>query len=222
MPPPHRAGALADHPLAPAFAETVQRIHHRYAEDVVLGFGLCPFLKDVESGFGEFHVVLEQELNQERLVGIAKASGTSVCHVIYPLVTGASPPFERFAALALGVIRKGDPRAPVMAVFHPSMSGDPSAAHRLVGLLRHSPDPFVQFVPKGLHEGGTVLASGGLNHNFGEARAPEVDNAAQQLRAASWGRRSSACMAGLAEIRARARSRSTRRSSRRWACRRSA
>jgi hypothetical protein len=169
MPPPHRAGALADHPLAPAFAETVQRIHHRYAEDVVLGFGLCPFLKDVESGFGEFHVVLEQELNQERLVGIAKASGTSVCHVIYPLVTGASPPFERFAALALGVIRKGDPRAPVMAVFHPSMSGDPSAAHRLVGLLRHSPDPFVQFVPNGLHEGGTVLQGAGAE--------PQEDNA---------------------------------------------
>jgi hypothetical protein len=171
----------------------------------VLGFGLCPFLKDVESGFGEFHVVLEQELNQERLVGIAKASGTSVCHVIYPLVTGASPPFERFAALALGVIRKGDPRAPVMAVFHPSMSGDPSAAHRLVGLLRHSPDPFVQFVPNGLHEGGTVLASGAVEPQLRRGAHPRGGQREQQLRAHPGRRSSSACIAGLAEIHARSR-----------------
>jgi hypothetical protein len=30
--------------------------------------------------------------------------------------------------------------------------------HRLVGLLRRAPDPFVQLIPEGMHEGGTVFA----------------------------------------------------------------
>lgn len=170
---PFLSGALADHPLAAPFAATVQRIHHRYAVEVVMELGVCPFLKDAESGFGEFHVVLDPALDPALLIRIAKAAGTSVCHVIYPLATEPSPPFERFAAGALGVIRKGDPRAPVMAVFHPAMSGDPSAPHRLVGLLRHSPDPFVQFVPNGLHEGGTVLQ--------GSGNEPQIDNASRNF-----------------------------------------
>jgi hypothetical protein len=46
-----------------------------------------------------------------------------------------------------------------MAAFHPELVGDRDDAHRMIGLLRRSPDPFVQFIPAGNHEGGTVFAS---------------------------------------------------------------
>jgi hypothetical protein len=42
------------------------------------------------------------------------------------------------------------------------MAGDETSSHRLVGLLRRAPDPFVQLIPPGLSEGGTVLADSGV------------------------------------------------------------
>lgn len=157
MPVPKRAGRLADHPLAAEFADVVHRIHRRYAAEVVAAFDLCPHLKDVETGFGELTVVIDSNLDTDLLLTIARGASVSVSHVMYPLYDGPSKPFERFASATLATLRKASRSAPVMAVFHPEMSGDTVNPYRLVGLLRHAPDPFVQFVPDGLHQGGTVM-----------------------------------------------------------------
>lgn len=168
MPVPKRAGRLADHPLAAEFADVVHRVHRRYASEVVAAFDLCPHLKDVESGFGELTVVIDSNLDTDLLLTIARGAAVSVSHVMYPLYEGPAKPFEKFASLTLATLRKASALAPVMAVFHPAMSGDTVNPYRLVGLLRHAPDPFVQFVPDGLHQGGTVMSG------MGE---PGVDNA---------------------------------------------
>ena len=168
MPVPKRAGRLADHPLAAEFADVVHRIHRRYAVEVVAAFDLYPHLKDVETGFGELTVVIDPTLDTDLLLTIARGAAVSVSHVMYPLYEGPGKAFEKFASLTLATLRKASPLAPVMAVFHPTMSGDTVNPYRLVGLLRHAPDPFVQFVPDGLHKGGTVM------NGMGE---PEVDNA---------------------------------------------
>jgi hypothetical protein len=59
-----------------------------------------------------------------------------------------------------------------------------SVRQRQAELLRRAPDPFVQLIPEGLHQGGTVLATGtfppsreALAAMAAALPAPEVDNA---------------------------------------------
>jgi hypothetical protein len=150
------AGALADAPVARELAEQVQRVHYRYASEVVAQFRLCPFLNDPETAFGRFCVMLEREPDLERAAEQVEKAGAKVVHLVYPLVTMASTPFERFGNQLHKLVASRLAGAPVHASFHPEMEGGRGAAARLVGLLRRAPDPFVQFVPEGLHEGGTV------------------------------------------------------------------
>lgn len=148
-------GALSAHPSAPAFVEVVRRVHHRYATEVVGAFQLCPFMHDPDTAFGKFVVVLDRELAVEPAADCVVSAGVQVVHLIYPLVTGEPAVFERFGnALHRAVAARGR-GGPVHATFHPEMEGDASTAAKLVGLVRRAPDPFVQFVPEGLHEGGS-------------------------------------------------------------------
>lgn len=178
-------GELATHPLARDFAEEVVRVHARYADEVVGHFQLCPFLRDAATGFGKFCVLLSSEPSQDETLAAARQADASVIHLVFPCIRTPAPAFERFAARFGDALRRGaqasraddgpifpplsDPKAPVLAAFHPEMVGDDSNAHRLVGLLRRAPDPFVQLIPPGLNEGGTVLASAGVEP--GEDRA---------------------------------------------------
>jgi hypothetical protein len=164
-------GDLATDPLAGALAAEVQRVHRRYAQEVVSEFALCPFLRDVESGFGRFCVFLDREPSLDRALQVALA-GDGVAHLVFPLVPTAPTAFERFGAALGGALRTAADPAPVIATFHPLLSGDSSTPHRLVGMLRRAPDPFVQLVPAGLHQGGTVFA-GAVHEQPGVSRAKE-------------------------------------------------
>lgn len=150
-------GALADHPIARAFAAEVHRIHLRYANEVVGAFSLCPFMKDAESSFGTFFVMLDREPDPRAALDAVLEGKTSIIHVVFPCIRMPPSPFEKFASGVRASLASWIPRPPVIAVFHPELSGDFSSSHRLVGLLRRAPDPFVQFVPEGLHKGGTVF-----------------------------------------------------------------
>jgi hypothetical protein len=150
-------GALARHPVAEAFAAEVLRVHRRYAEEVVGAFSLCPFMKDAETAFGHFCVMLDRVPDPKATLDAVLEAKSSVIHVVFPCIDLAPVPFERFAAGVRDSLRSWIPRPPVTATFHPALGGDFSNAHRLVGVLRRAPDPFVQFVPEGLHEGGTVF-----------------------------------------------------------------
>jgi hypothetical protein len=152
------AGTLSHHPAAPALAAEVERVHHRYAREVVGAFRLCPFMRDPESAFGRFVVVLDRRLDVATAVAEVAAAGSQVVHLIYPLLDIAAAPFERFGNEVHQAVARRGPGGPVHATFHPAMAGDASSPARLVGLLRRAPDPFIQFVPEGLHQGGTVFA----------------------------------------------------------------
>jgi len=156
--PPILCGRLAQHEQAGAFAEQVRRCLRRYAAEVVFAHGLCPFLKDVDTGFGAFIVVLDDELDAEVGAQAILQANTTVLHVVYPLVRLDSGPFERFGSELNDALKGRVDELPVHATFHPQMVGARDDPNRLVGLLRQSPDPFVQFIPGGLHGGGTVYA----------------------------------------------------------------
>jgi hypothetical protein len=155
-------GCLQAHPVAAPFAAEVLRIHRRYAEEVVAQHRLCPFLRDVETGFGRFCVMLEpRELSLDDALDAVLSSSTAVIHLVYPCLCPPPPVFEKFAGKlgqALKTAYPGPGRPPVMAAFHPELTGDPSGPYRLIGMLRRAPDPFIQFIPEGLHQGGTVFA----------------------------------------------------------------
>ncbi len=169
-------GSLASHPAAEAFAREVHRVHGRYLREVVAAFALCPHVKpggaasrgatDVpgegEAAFGAFCVLLDREPDLEATLATALALSEPVAHLVFPLIALGPAPFERFAAAFGDRVRRERARrgddVPTLAAFHPGLEGDASSPDRLIGLLRRAPDPFVQLVPEGLAQGGTVMA----------------------------------------------------------------
>jgi hypothetical protein len=152
-------GPFAAHPEAARFAAEVRRVHRRYAAEVVAANRLCPFLRDVDTGFGAFVVVLDPgEPDVDAAVAALAAADSPVVHLVFPLASAPPARFERFSGRLAQALKATVSPAPVMATFHPSLGGDVDDPHRLVGLLRRAPDPFVQLIPEGLHEGGTVFA----------------------------------------------------------------
>jgi hypothetical protein len=155
---PFVRGRLASHPAAPAFVREVVRIHKRYATEVVQAFGLCPFVRDVDVAFGRFVVMLDSDPDLDATQRTVLEAQSPVLHVIFPCALPPPNVFERFASALYTALRGHLSPPAVMAAFHPGLAGDPGAPHRLIGLLRRAPDPFVQLIPEGLHEGGTVFA----------------------------------------------------------------
>jgi hypothetical protein len=156
---PFLHGPLATHPKAEKFAAEVHRVHRRYATEVVAKHRLCPHLRDVDRDFGDFVIMLDPrpEPDVEATVAAILASENQVIHVVFPLVRPPPSLFERFGARVSAALKKALPKPPVMATFHPALVGDGGDPHRLVGLLRRAPDPFVQMIPDGFQEGGTVF-----------------------------------------------------------------
>jgi hypothetical protein len=176
------SGTLSGHPLAGAFAREVFRVHRRYAVEIVAAFELCPFVRRGDdaavAAFGRFAVVIDRELNRDAACRIALSSPGGVVHIVYPLVASTPSEFERFAARVGDELRKAmaPAQANVLAAFHPELSGDPRSADRLVGMLRRAPDPFVQLIPEGLHEGGTTFAGPATDLPVAPVRDPAEDN----------------------------------------------
>jgi hypothetical protein len=162
-------GSLRAHPAAIPFAEQVIRVHRRYATEVVAAHRLCPFVKDPDVAFGRFCVGLTDRTNLDEARDVFTRAENPVLHIVYPLIRGVPGDFERFGgevgraardvwrALPPGDGRYG-PEPPVIASFHPDLAGERTSPHRMIGLLRRSPDPFVQIIPGGHHESGTVVA----------------------------------------------------------------
>src|SRR3954471_17098110 len=136
-PAPLLRGPLSAHPLARPFADEVHRIHRRFASEVVARNRLCPHLRDVDTGFGAFCVVLDPrpDPDVEADVETVIAADNAVIHVIFPLIRPPSSLFERFSGRLAAALKKAIPDPPVMATFHPELAGVPGDAYRLVGLL---------------------------------------------------------------------------------------
>lgn len=139
-------------------------MHRRYAAEVVAAQRLCPHLRDVERDFGTFVVMLDPaaEPDVEATVAAIREAPGDVMHIVFPLVCPPPGSFERFGGRVHQAMRKAFATTPrrdlVMATFHPELAGDDDDPHRLIGLLRRAPDPFVQMIPAGYQDGGTVFA----------------------------------------------------------------
>jgi hypothetical protein len=155
----HVFGAHAAHPRAPELAEAAHALLFRYASEIVAAFGLCPFLHNVETGMGDVGIILDTVPDLATAQHAIKTLGGPVLHLAYPLTTVGSSEFERFGSKLAQSLRSVLPEPLVHATFHPALVGGRETAHRLIGLLRQSPDPFVQLIPPGTMQGGTVLAS---------------------------------------------------------------
>lgn len=171
----HRiAGALAGAPGAEELARHAATLLDRYVREVVLAFRLCPFLTHPDAALGQVVVVLEETPEEATLEEIVATSEAPVMHVVYPLASDDSPSFERFASRVGSRLRARLGRAaPVSAAFHPTMHGETDDPHRLIGLLRHAPHAFVQYVPSDVTAGvGTTIAGappaqqGGADANY--------------------------------------------------------
>ncbi|WP_437576689.1 hypothetical protein [Sorangium sp. So ce887] len=180
-------GELVHHPEAPRLAAEVRRVHGRYADEVIARHRLCPFMRDAATGFGRFYVLIDREPVLETALAAVLEAESAVVHLVFPCIHTPSPQFERFASRLGEQLRRLRTPAPVLAAFHPEMAGDESNSHRLVGLLRHAPDPFVQTIPEGLNHSGTVLAGAGVE--------PVADPAEDNYRRLQG--------AGIAEVKAR-------------------
>lgn len=157
----HVVGAKKDAPAAQELAERSAALLERYVYEVVLAFRLCPFLHNPEGALGAVVVVLDVEPVEETLADTVQALGAPFVHALYPLVSGESPPFERFASRTGSLLRSRLGRsAPVSAAFHPMMHGKADDPHRLIGLLRRAPQPFVQYVPADVPQGGGTVVAG--------------------------------------------------------------
>src|SRR5690606_9061113 len=104
-----------------------------------------------------FVVVLSRRADVNLAVRWVLDEEVQVVHLIYPLLAMEPAEFERFGNAVHQGVAASERGGPVHATFHPAMVGDPSAPARLVGFLRRAPDPFIQFIPEGLHEGGSTF-----------------------------------------------------------------
>lgn len=170
-------GKLATHPNARAFAAEVLHVNKRYATEIVQQFALCPFTRDVDVAFGKFVVMLDHEPDHDATRAAIVEAKSPVLHVVFPLALPPPNVFERFASTLVASLRGHLESPPVMAAFHPELVGDRDNAHRVIGLLRRSPDPFVQFIPAGNHEGGTVFAA-----SVEDAEDAALDRAEQNFK----------------------------------------
>ena len=149
-------GSLAREPDAPELAADASYLIHRYASEVVAPFELCPHLRGVDEGLGALCIVLDRVLDPAAIAGAVRATGSKVVHVVFPLVGVEASVFERFGNAVAEHLGTADPRL-VHATFHPEMEGGDEYASRIVGLVRRSPDPLVQFIPHGIQQGGTTI-----------------------------------------------------------------
>src|SRR4029078_3542188 len=79
-----------------------------------------------------------------------------VTHIVYPYRRPPTSVFEKFSSKLAQALKAAFPapdKPPVMATFHPDLSGDSSGPYRLIGMLRRAADPLVPLVPDGVHPG---------------------------------------------------------------------
>jgi len=184
-------GSAAAHPQARALSEQVHRVLFRYAREVVAAHALCPFLHNVEVGMGVVGVILEPAPSPEETLAIMREIGEPVLHLVFPLFTGDASKFERFGSKLANLVQKSFPEPLVHATFHPELVGGTENAYRLIGLLRQAPDPFVQFIPHGLQQGGTVLAG---------SADPSVSHAEARFQRFSEPGKTAQVLASIAEL----------------------
>jgi hypothetical protein len=132
----------------------VERVHRRYALEVVEALGFCPWAKAArEAGRVRLLVSFDTTPDVRSALSfmdeIEADAGAEVSLIAYPLLPLDRLPFAHFVA----ELRAADAaRKPVgetvlaMADFHPNVTADTSDSERLVPFVRSAPDPTIQLV----------------------------------------------------------------------------
>jgi hypothetical protein len=149
--------------------DEVQRVHRRYAIEVVEALGFCPWAKPAREA-GRVKVLVSWDTTAvlahalTLMEEIERDAERDVTLIAYPLLSLDRLPFAHFVA----ELRAADAaRKPVgstvlaMADFHPNVDADTSSPERLVPFVRSAPDPTIQLVRI------TALSSVRLSENSG-------------------------------------------------------
>lgn len=143
-----------------ALVSEALRLNARYLEEVVLGWGLCPWAEAaLRGGQVSRTVALEEEPALEPVLAFIDAlvaePATAIGLVIFPRADGSAREFDSFAERvrrADRARRRSEPGPPpfFVAAFHPLGAGDFTSAPEMVSFVRRSPDPMLQLVRSAL------------------------------------------------------------------------
>ena len=141
------------------------RLCDRYVEEVVVGFGLCPWaVPALRAGRVAREVVTEVTPAAAACLPVIEAweqdTRIAIGLLVLPRFAGTRGAFDRFAEevrRADRARRTGEPPF-VAAAFHPEGLTTFAGPPQLVSFLRRTPDPLLQFVRADLLAG--VLAAG--------------------------------------------------------------
>lgn len=149
------------------------RLNARYVEEIVVGWGLCPWAAQAwRTGAVSRRVSLDRAAEPAPVLAFIDelaASDQAIGLFIWPRLPLDAAAFGRFAEQ----VRRGD-RARheppfLMAAFHPELRDEtPGDAASLVPFIRRTPDPTLQLVRARLLDD---LARGGRDPSAGVARA---------------------------------------------------
>jgi hypothetical protein len=156
------------------------RVNARYVEEVVIGWGLCPWAAQAwREGAVDRRVLTEPAAETAPALAfideIAARPATSIGLLIFPRVTLDEAAFGAFAERVRRADRGRRPpgaAAPfLLAAFHPATersAADAAGPAALVSYLRRTPDPMLQLVRASLLE---RLSEGGRDVSGEIARA---------------------------------------------------
>jgi hypothetical protein len=175
------------------------RLNDRYLQEVVIGFGLCPWAERAITG-GQLlrQIVLDEvpvlAVAIDFIDEIARAGATiAVGMLIFPRAEIAPAAFDRYTEEVRRAERarcRAEGRQDlVMAAFHPQAADSFETPYQLVSFVRRSPDPMIQLVRAELLE------------NLRVARPTLSEDLAQQNFATVNARGASALDAILRDIR---------------------
>jgi hypothetical protein len=132
------------------------RVHSRYLDEVVTGYGLCPWAdRSLREGRVRRHVVTDGAPPAEAAFAFIDAAedeggAVDVGFIIYPRLTLDAAAFDGYAERlrrADQVRRaKGERPGFLMAAFHPFGVQRFTTPFQLVSFIRRTPDPTIQIV----------------------------------------------------------------------------
>jgi hypothetical protein len=152
----------ADNPpndrCAPAHAAALERearrVFDRYSRELIEGYNLCPWAQKARE---EGRVLVEVWVGEkppvsavsERVSDVGYANDADIAFFLFPESTLERAAFERYVGdvqQAYRTLRGQAGTDMALVPFHPVAEADTSASHRLVPLIRRTPDPTIQAI----------------------------------------------------------------------------
>jgi hypothetical protein len=127
------------------------RLNARYLDEVVVGWGLCPWAaRALRDGQVHRRVLLDRAPAPAGVLAFADELGAdldaAIGLVIFPRADMGAPAFDAFAEAVRRADRARGAPAFLVAAFHPAAAVDFATAPQLVSFVRRTPDPTLQLV----------------------------------------------------------------------------